>query len=125
MAITRKILWELLLEGSDDWVGLWEVDSVVQKHTGIADLIQRRTETLRVMSELLEQDLFEIGSLAPREKPRFISWGLSKEEAIARVSEEWLPGVRITLGNTWLRITEKGEQLLHDLESNDQVEEPT
>lgn len=106
---------ELLSRGLDDDLQLFEVISVVGRHTGI----DRHDEpaiidpTLAVIRELLDAGYAEAGSAVAEKDGCYTirSWGLPPSDAVARIREGWLRlDESPSLGDVvWLALTEQGE----------------
>jgi hypothetical protein len=108
---------DLLAEGLEDVVGLWEViRRVRQECPGLSAEEVRRT-TLHTVKQLLDQRWMDIGG-ALREDGTLNPWDVSAEDALARIDAAWAE-----LGREpdvwdigWLATTEAGEKAVraHD-----------
>ena len=108
---------DLLAEGLEDVVGVWEViRRVRQECPGLSAEEVRRT-TLHTVKQLLDQRLIDVGG-ALREDGTLTPWDVSVEEALARIDAAWTE-----LGREpdvwdigWLVTTEAGEKVVkaHD-----------
>jgi len=103
---------ELLMSGADDWVLAAEVAWVAESTGGAKTPDQIRDLSLRLIRELLQQGMMEIGDLS-EEAPHFRKWNLPMEEALERVEREWKALGRLPdLGDIcWLQNTVKGNKL--------------
>jgi hypothetical protein len=108
---------DLLAEGIEDVVGVWEViRRVRQECPGLSAEEVRRT-TLHTVKQLLDQRFMEVGG-ALREDGTLDRWDVSAEDVLARIAAAWTE-----LGREpdvwdigWLVTTEAGEKAVqtHD-----------
>ncbi|NHA16183.1 hypothetical protein [Thioalkalivibrio sp. XN279] len=110
MTTLADIRQELLAEGQDDYVGLWEVAWILRRskssHTG--DEI--REVALEVLGPLLCEGLMEPGTL--QENGGFLAWTCTPERALARIDEEWRAlGQEPNIGQVcWFSNTSAGDK---------------
>lgn len=116
-----------MLRGADDWVGAWEVASVVESMASGANEVEVRDSAFLLIRQVLSHGLMEIGDVAGtgshpvyvHDSCRFQPWGLPVERSMERVEQEWNAlGRSPTLGEVcWLNLTEKGQVQAHALRS--------
>lgn len=87
MKTFEEIRMEILAEGLDDYVGLWEVAWMLRRSMSEATSAEIRESALAVLRPLLTARLIEPGAL--EEGGGFRAWGCSAQEALARISREW------------------------------------
>jgi hypothetical protein len=87
MTALADIRQELLAEGQDDYVGLWEVAWILRRSKPSYTGDEIREVALEVLGPLLSEGLMEPGSL--QEKGGFLAWTCTPEEALARIDEKW------------------------------------
>ena len=78
---------ELLLEGQDDYVGLWEIAWILRRSKPSYGADEIREVALEILKPLLGEGLMEPGLL--RENGGFHAWTCTPEEALVRIDEEW------------------------------------
>jgi hypothetical protein len=108
--MNNDILNELLLRGQDDWIQACELVSVILESMKGPPEQSLQAQTLAVLTEVLEEDLFEIGFVTEQ---GFKPWGTGTVDAIRRVQSEWKAlGRDPGLGDLfWLNLRPKGETL--------------
>jgi len=102
---------ELLLEGLDDYVGLWEVARDLRRFLGELPPEKIRELAMMKLRPLLQEGLILPGF--PAEGGEFAAWDCDVDEAIDRINAEWRQ-----LGRDpnvweicWFKNTEKGDAL--------------
>ena len=111
-----RISEELLLEGLDDYVGLWEFAPCVRRTLGLEEHDEIRRASMEVLRKLVGGRLFVDGDLA--ENGGFAAWSLSPEETLSYVEDLWNElGRAPDLGDNipWFDLTEEGERLARSL----------
>lgn len=106
---------ELLVRGLDDWIQAAEVASVSRKAGGASSNPDCRALSLRIVRQLLDRGLFEIGLV--NELAGFVPWALSVDAIMQRIEGCWPEGSPSPeLGECfWLRLTAEGERQAADL----------
>jgi hypothetical protein len=87
MRSLADIRQELLAEGQDDYVGLWDVVWILRRTKPRLADDEIRGVALEVLRPLLSEGLMEPGRL--QEKGGFLAWTCTPEEALLRIDEEW------------------------------------
>lgn len=97
---------------AEDHVGLWFVIAHVEDFYRGDDRALIRAKTLGVLRELLDAGLVHAGNPA-LDGNAFLSWNLSPEETVARISREWNElGHDPSIGDiVWFTATAAGERL--------------
>lgn len=104
---TNKCIDELLVRGLDDWIDAAEVSWVSRAVGGARGEQEIRNLALRIVEELLDQDLMAVGMVT---ETGFVPWTIPANEVLEKIKKEWSvlpegPG----LGEIcWLTLTEKG-----------------
>lgn len=80
---------ELLLEGLDDFVGLWEVATIVRASLGDVSPDLIRDTSMRSVRPLLLGGYWAAGDSPYATKNKFREWDVSGEEAAERINREW------------------------------------
>jgi hypothetical protein len=83
----ETIKQSLLAELKEDYEGLWTVLRRVRCENPNLDADTARRRTLRVILELLRDDVIVAG--VPNRSGDFIRWELSPEDTIRRIEREW------------------------------------
>ena len=114
--ILQRCVTGLLECGLDDWVQTPEVAWISKSVGGAITLEQKRELSLRLIREVVQQGLMEIGDLLGG-GGRFRKWEMSDQEALRKVEREWLAlGREPNLGDIcWLSNTEKGNEIANHL----------
>lgn len=115
-----RVAEDILKRGEHDWVQMSEVAWVAQSTGGAQTDAAVLALALRALRIILDTGEMEIGDLrvvegdAPVELPELARlavypWGLSTDEAVTRVSKDWVAlGRRPNLGDiAWLQKREK------------------
>jgi hypothetical protein len=113
---------EILLEGLDDYIGIWEIAFVMDESLPGTEKSEVRAASLDFVKEVLESGLMEPGY--PRDG-RFRALDGSSSEILARVRHEWddLSGDLPDVGEgMWFNLTEEGRVYAHRLDELDQRE---
>jgi len=107
----------VLIETTEDDVGLWSIHWHYRESGRETDKSNTRRETLELVKDLLEEELIQAGQFKDGD---FELWNLSPTETIARIETEWDALQRDpTLGDiVWFIATEKGEQEAKKLSQN-------
>ena len=106
-----KIRKSLIIECSEDHVGLW---SIIWEFREIAlekSTLKRRQKTMSLVKQLLEEELIQAGIL-DLSNGQFQKWKLPTHEIISKIEKEW-----DNLGRepniweiVWFTATEKGRK---------------
>jgi hypothetical protein len=88
MTSADEVLESLMEECHEDHVGLWEVVHAVKLDMSISDPVEVREVTLRLVRQLLQDRGMQVGQPAPDGR-HFLAWGLSPNEAVHRIEQEW------------------------------------
>ena len=112
----QECLDELLMSGCDDWVCVAEVTSVAKFTGGAHSEDAIRDLSLRLIRELVQRGLMEIGDPPDRGR-RLALWPMTPQECLDRVEREWSAlGRNPSLGDLcWLQNTDKGAALGEEL----------
>jgi hypothetical protein len=112
----QQCIDELLMSGCDDWVNVAEVTSVAKFTGGAQSADEIRDLSLRLIREVVQQGLMEIGDL-PDQSRRLALWPMTPQECLDRVEREWNAlGRNPSLGEIcWLQNTDKGNALGEEL----------
>lgn len=117
MASTNRIIEEILNLGLDDWINLPEVAEIVSFHESGHDSYQVLAESLKIVRQLLSDDLARAGDLVKNEEAiEFRSWDLDVDAIISEIERRWsqygAPYDKAT-GEfvCWLSNTEKGDDV--------------
>lgn len=107
---------EILLEGLDDYLGLWEFVFSVRDESDIEDAGEIRRRTLGLARGLLDEGLAKPGF--PTSDGRFEVIEASAEDIIVRISREWDElGREPDIGDIiWFRLTDEGRKVARDVE---------
>ena len=87
MSALSDIRKEILVEGLDDYVGLWELPWILRRRKPESTDDEVRERALEILSPLLREGLIEAGAL--RDDGDFLPWPCTPEEALARIDKEW------------------------------------
>lgn len=114
--LTTEAAREVLLEGLDDYLGLWEFVASVRDN-GTTDPQAVREEAIGLVREILDADFAEAGF--PTRDGRFTVESSDATEVAERVSREWdelgrEPDIWEII---WFRLTEKGREYARRLDS--------
>ena len=103
----RRCIDDLLKRGTDDWIQAAEVASVARTVGGATGEEEVRDLSLRVLRELLERDLMEVGMVTAT---GFTAWEIPVDQALDQIEREWevLPKGPDLGEICWLNLTEKG-----------------
>ena len=105
-----EIQREILVEGVDDYFGLWEVVWILRrKHPNWTNR-QIRERSLEVLRPLLESAYIVAGQLG--ESGSYSKWQLGPVESLARIDHEWRKlGRDPNMAQIcWFSNTEKGDE---------------
>jgi hypothetical protein len=107
----NEIQREFLVEGLDDYVGLWQWVDKVRDRCPDLDDDAVRAKVLELVGELMQRNAIQAGPLYV--KGGFDAWELPPAEALERIGREW-----IELGRDpsipdicWFSNTEHGDAL--------------
>jgi hypothetical protein len=84
----EEVLDSLAEECHEDHVGLWRVVNAARFDLGLSDPSETRAVTLRLVRRLLDERGMQVGHPAPDGR-HFVAWGLSPEQAVQRIEQEW------------------------------------
>lgn len=106
----------LLIEGLQDWIRLGEVHStfLFDNHTPKRPVAEAQQLTLSMIRELVEEGLFDLGTIVRKGHSGFEAWDLPLDEAMARIEEKYVANFDDRWGWTacaWLQLTDKGRAL--------------
>ena len=107
---------ELLLEGVEDYVGLWEFPPLVRRHLQAQDPEEVRKVALRLLGELIREGMFVHGQLA--EKGGFAPWSVPPETSFRLTEELWNGlGRDPNMGDDipWFNLTAEGEEAAQEI----------
>ncbi len=82
-----RIRQDLLAEGREDYVGLWEVVWRLKRSKPMPESDEIRELALEIFRPLLREGLMEPGVLQPN--GGFLAWTCTPDEALARIDAEW------------------------------------
>src|SRR5262245_31548500 len=85
----EEVLEDLVQEGREDFVGLWEVIRYVRGDLGVEDDPEVRQVTLGLVEEMLKGHGMLAGEPS-RDWSEFLSWNLPPDQAVRRIEAEWL-----------------------------------
>ncbi|MBP0030535.1 hypothetical protein [Roseofilum sp. Guam] len=107
--------WELLiLEASQDDVGIWEIIYKLSFAFPQSNEDERKVMTLEIVREYLENGLMELGDFECNNEKgyEFKLWNLDIDSAIDRIDTEWSQlGTEPSVGDiAFLITTEKGDR---------------
>ena len=107
---TREMRKHLLIECSDDYLGLWSIIWLIRRKLKNANSDQVRRETLGIIRTLLDDGLIQAGFPTPA--GGFEPWSLSPAETIRRIELEWdLLGREPNIGDiAWFTAADKGQE---------------
>jgi len=110
MSELSEIQQAVLVEGLDDWVGLWTVAREVREGGGRASEVVRQ-QVVDLIRQLNEAGYVRVGH--PTSEGTFRAWKLSPAEAAERIGEEWSAlGRDPDIGEIcWLENTELGDEV--------------
>lgn len=115
--LLRAMKRELLVEGVEDYVGLWEFPPLVRRHLRTQDPEEVKTVALSLLGELIREDMFAPGELA--EQGGFTPWSVPPEESFRLIEELWNGlGRDPNMGDDipWFNLTAKGEKAAQEVE---------
>jgi hypothetical protein len=82
------VLESLVEECHEDHVGLWRIVNAVRFDLGSSNPSEIRAATIRLVRSLLHERGMQVGHPAPDGR-HFLSWGLSPDQALNRIEQEW------------------------------------
>lgn len=100
----NQLIDEILLDGQDDWIGIWEIASVARISGGASSDREIMAVSMDLIRHLLLEGLMEAGdpelSTGRVETPvpggvttttpgRFVPWPLNPVECVERIYREW------------------------------------
>lgn len=108
---------EILLEGLDDYLGLWEFVASVRYESGTDDAGEIHRRTLALVRGMLDEGLASPGF--PTRDGHFDVVEMDTEDTIARISREWNelgrePDIWEII---WFRLTDKGRNVAREIEN--------
>jgi hypothetical protein len=107
---------EFLIEGLDDWIGLWRFARAARDDQPAATVDAIREQTLPMIRKLVVGEYMKAGALT-EDAPGFVPWNEQGEAAVARIDEEWralgrdpnIPDI------CWFENTPRGDQVAREL----------
>lgn len=111
MATLTDVKRDLVAEAAEDFLGFWLVLSQVQNVLGVEEKPTDRELTLKIVRELLVEDLLLPGSPIDQ-GPDFDPWNLPVDEAMSRLEKAWdeLDDEPFTGDIAWFTATPKGRR---------------
>jgi hypothetical protein len=104
---------KILLDGESDWVKLQQVHDYVASEDRSASLAEVQRKTLALVRTMAEEEVIALGE--PIEHgARFEDWDIPLDEAIARLTAEYIDRFDDRLRWPWMlwfRVTDKGKQI--------------
>jgi hypothetical protein len=85
----EEVLEDLVEEGREDFVGLWEVIRYVREDLEVEDDAEVRRVTLGLAEEMLKRHGMLAG-VPSRDWGDFLAWDLPPDQVIRRIEAEWL-----------------------------------
>lgn len=115
-ALTTEAAREVLLEGLDDYLGLWEFVASVRDNGTVSPRTVRE-EVLTLVRKLLEEGLVEAGF--PTREGGFAPEDAEAPELLERISGEWDELNREPdIGDiVWFKLTDKGRRHARKLDT--------
>ncbi|MBA2693271.1 MAG: hypothetical protein H0U65_12400 [Rubrobacter sp.] len=115
---TSKAKAEILIEGLDDSIGIWEIAAVVRGEIPRPDGSEVRAASLEIVRDVLEEGLMRPGF--PTREGSFEVLRKTPGETMERVEREWDElGRDPDVGEgIWFDLTEKGEKYAKTLSQN-------
>ncbi len=83
-----KIQREILVEGLDDYVGLWEVAWILRRNGQHSSPQEIRERSLEALGPLLHAGYIKPGKLEA--DGGFLEWQLGPVESLKRIDSEWI-----------------------------------
>lgn len=134
MGSLEEIKRDFLLEGLEDYVGLWQFGPRVRHRLGIEDPEEVKSAALKLVRELVGGGLFVPGEPARKEEGWFRPWTLGPEDSVRAIEKLWddlgrepnqgdSPGTLLVerepdqgerLVAPWFELTEKGERVAQE-----------
>jgi hypothetical protein len=107
---------DFIVEGLDDWIGLWRFALVARDERPDATAEEIREQTLPMLRRLVIGEYMRPGALT-EDAPGFVPWDESGEEALTRIDREWralgrdpnIPDI------CWFENTQHGDQVAREL----------
>lgn len=111
MKYLSQIQSDIIIEGLDDYVGLWQVARSVRQETPYQTGGSVRRTSLNELKPLLHRGYITPGQLT--EDGGFFEWPLAPVEALERIDREWLElGQDPNISQVcWFSNTSKGDEL--------------
>ncbi|CAN5677503.1 MAG: hypothetical protein M3494_17885 [Actinomycetota bacterium] len=109
---------DVLMEGLDDSIGIWEIAAVVRGELPRPDDRAVRAASLEIVEDVLEEGLMRSGF--PAREGAFEVLRKTHRETLERVEREWDELYRAPdVGEgIWFDLTEKGEEYARKLEES-------
>lgn len=109
---------EILLEGLDDYLGLWEFVASIRDESNTDDAGEIRRRVLALVRGMLDEGLARAGF--PTRDGHFDVVEMNTEDTVARISREWDElGREPDVGDIiWFRLTDEGIRLARDIEES-------
>ena len=125
-SLKYKFWNNFIIEGTEDYVGLWQLIHQLYLKFPQADLQEIKSMTLEAIREILETGFMEIGMFeyVDDKKLEYQVWNLDIDIIINRIETEWTElGREPIIGDiAWLVTTEQGnkegERLLQERQNN-------
>jgi hypothetical protein len=107
---------EFLIEGLDDWIGLWRFARAARDDQPAATVDAIREQTLPMIRKLVVGEYMKAGALT-EDATGFVPWNEQGEAAVARIDREWralgrdpnIPDI------CWFENTPRGDQVAREL----------
>ena len=87
MSALWDIRREILVEGLEDYVGLWQLPWILRRKKPDSTDDEVREQALEIVGSLLREGLVEPGAL--QENGGFLAWTCTPRESLARIDKEW------------------------------------
>jgi hypothetical protein len=103
--------YNLLAEGAEDFLGLWEILWEVHHTLGVVGVAEARAKTIELIRGYLEEGLV-IPGLPIGNGPDFAPMDLTPEEAIAAIESAWRELQREPVAGDicWFTTSDRGKQ---------------
>ncbi len=79
---------DFLIEGLDDWIGLWRFARAIRDRAPNATVDEVRERAMPSVRKLVQGGYMRPGRLT-KERPGFSEWNLDPQEAVERIDREW------------------------------------
>jgi hypothetical protein len=114
---TPSLADQILMEGVDDWVEFWNIDSLVSAQLEGGQRTDRIAIAVAAVRSLLDQGLVRMGDVDAG--VGFIAWEGAPDEIARRIGSRWAALLRDPLPGDigWLENTERGDAVAKQLRS--------